>query len=224
MATKDSEAFFAGGSPSAKFDTAGTTVTGTITEEPVMQQQTTPEGKLKTWDDGAPMNQLVVNLQTTQRDPEIEDDDGIRRLYIKRQMRTAVQTALREAGAKGLDVGGTLTVTYTHDGERTNPAFSPPKQYVAQYVKPTADQAGFFGGGAVVGNATNGAAAAPQVPAAALAAGITAEAWVLLPAAAQAAFVAAAAPALPPMPPGMTADVWAGLTPEARAALSGLVK
>lgn len=227
---RDGEAFFASGAPSAKFDKIGTTVVGVVTEEPTMQQQTKPDGELKTWDDGSPMLQLVVSLQTADRDPQIEDDDGIRRLYIKGQMRTAVQTALREAGVKGISVGDTLAVTYTHDGEKTNPAFSPPKQYVAVITPGQGDQSAFFANGQAAAQVAPAAAAPPApaaVPPAAAAAGITAEAWALLPPAAQAGFLASqapAAPALPPMPPGMTAEVWAGLTPEAREALSGLAK
>lgn len=163
--SNDSVQFFSGGITSAKFEKPGATVTGTVCEEPSMMQQTTPEGKLKTWDDGNPMLQLVVTLQTAERDPEIEDDDGQRRVYIKGQMRTAVQQALRQARSKSIDVGGTLTVTYTHDGERTNPAFSPPKQYVAVYEPPKGDQSAFFGNGQ------------QQATAQALPPGMTQEVW-----------------------------------------------
>lgn len=183
--TNPSYDFFAGGgAPAAKFPATGASVSGIITEEPQMSQQTDPSGELKTWQDGNPMMQLVVTLKTEQRDPAIEDDDGSRRVFIKGQMRNAVQTAVKNAKSKGLDIGGTLTVTYTHDGERSNPAFSPPKQYVAQYVPPKSD-----GGAAFLGT-TNGEAA--SVPA--------------------------------HLPSGMSAEVWAGLTPEAQAALSGIAK
>ena len=182
MSHNESYDFFAAGAPPpAKFPTPGTSVSGIITEEPQMSQQTDPSGELKTWQDGNPMMQLVVTLKTEQRDPAIEDDDGSRRVFIKGQMRNAVQTAVKNARAKGLDVGGTLTVTYTHDGERSNPAFSPPKQYEAQYVPPKSD-----GGAAFLG--TNGKSAAAPTN----------------------------------LPPGMSAEVWAGLTPEAQAALSGI--
>lgn len=143
--SNDSYGFLGGNStPGAKFTDPGASVTGVIAEEPTSSQQTTPKGDLKTWDDGNPMLQLVVTLQTSERDSEIEDDDGKRRLYVKGQMKKAVGDAVRTVGAKGLDVGGTLTVTYTHDGERSNPAFSPPKQYVAVYVAPTGDSAAFL--------------------------------------------------------------------------------
>lgn len=176
--SNDSHGFFGGNKvPSVSFPAIGTTGTGTIAEEPTETQQTTPKGELKTWDDGNPMMQLVVTLQTTQRDPEIEDDDGKRRLYVKGQMKKAVGDAIFAAGCKGLDVGGQLTVTYVSDGERSNPAFSPPKQYEAVYLPPSEDAA---------------------------------------------AATAAAEPVPANLPNGMTPEVWAGLSPEAKTALAGL--
>lgn len=220
MSHNDSVEFFQSGKPSAKFDKLGTTVSGTITEEPTMQQQTDPSGKPKVWEDsGEPMLQLVVHIQTGENDPDIEDDDGVRRLYIKGQMRTAVQQALRDANSKGLDVGGTIAVTYTHDGERSNPAFSPPKQYVAVYTPPKADQSGFFGTG-------NGQLQAQVVAAApvSLPGGMTQAVWDSLPQAAKDALSGTPAPVEEAMPPGMTREVWNTLSQEARAALKGLVK
>lgn len=130
-----------GGAPSAKFPAIGTTYTGRITEQPEVQQQrdfTTSE--LKFWKDGAPMMQLVVTIQTSQRDAAIsDDDDGKRRLFIKGQMRQAIADAVRTAGGRGLEVGGTLTVTYTHDGPRQG-NFSPPKQYTAIYIPAAASE------------------------------------------------------------------------------------
>lgn len=174
--TNPSYEFFAGGGAYAKFETPGTTVTGTITDEEqrITQQTEMGTGKPRTYDDGNPMMQLIVNLQTEERDPDIEEDDGRRDLYIKGQLKVAVQQALRKAQSKGLDVGGVLSVTYTHD-ETTHAGFKA-KHYVAVYTPPTET---FFG----TTEAANGEA----------------------------------------MPPGMTRDVWVSLTPEARAALSGLV-
>ncbi|MFC8985147.1 hypothetical protein [Streptomyces sp. NPDC057115] len=124
-----------GGAPTAKFPTPGTTVGGRITETPkVEQQRDIQSGEQKFWSNGDPMMQLVVTVQTEQRDPAIEDDDGRRRIFVKGQMKNAVADAVRQAGAKGLEVGGTLHVRYTHDGEQTKRGFSAPKQYAAKYV------------------------------------------------------------------------------------------
>jgi hypothetical protein len=124
-----------GGAPSAKFGGYGVTVGGRITEPAQVQQQRDVQtGEKKFWKDGNPMMQLVVTVQTDQRDPMLADDDGRRRLFVKGQMKTAIQDAVKLAGARGLEVGGHLQVTYTHDGPKSNPAFSAPKQYRAQYT------------------------------------------------------------------------------------------
>ncbi|MFJ8995556.1 hypothetical protein ACIRQH_34770 [Streptomyces sp. NPDC102279] len=128
--------FLLGGSvPSAKFPTLGASVSGRITERPTVEQQTDfTTGELKFWDDGKPQLQLVVTLATEQRDPENAEDDGTRRVYVKGQMKNAVAQAVRSAGARGLEVGGTLTVTYSADGVAKNPRFNAPKNFTAQYI------------------------------------------------------------------------------------------
>lgn len=123
-----------GGAPSAKFPAIGTSYSGRITEKPdVQQQRDFNSGEPKFWKDGNPMMQLVVTIQTEHRDPEVADDDGRRRLFVKGQLKQAVADAVRRSGGRGLEVGGTLTVTYTHDGERQG-NYNPPKQYKAEYV------------------------------------------------------------------------------------------
>ncbi|ODA69250.1 hypothetical protein [Streptomyces sp. AVP053U2] len=139
----DANSFLMGGSgaPTAKFPTPGTTIGGRITEPPkVEQQRDIQSGEAKFWSDGNPMMQLVVTVQTDQRDPAIEDDDGRRRIFVKGQMKNAVADAVRQAGAKGLEVGGTLHVRYTHDGEQTKRGFSAPKQYAAKYTPAAASE------------------------------------------------------------------------------------
>ncbi|RUP66744.1 hypothetical protein SSPNP10_15895 [Streptomyces sp. NP10] len=129
-----------GGAPSAKFPTPGTTLSGRITERPTVEQQRDiKDGSKKFWSDGNPMMQLVVTVQTDERDPQLEEDDGRRRLFVKGQLKNAIADAVRAAGARGLEVGGSLNVTYTHDGTATQRGFSPPKQYTAQYVAAAAN-------------------------------------------------------------------------------------
>lgn len=136
--SNDSYDFLAGGgAPSAKFKSYGDTVGGVVLDEPTQQQQRNLEsGELETWPDGNPKMQLVVTVQTDLRDPAVEDDDGKRRIFIKGQMRNAVQQAVIAAGARGIDKGGELHVTYTGDGERKG-HLTPPKLYAARYVKPS---------------------------------------------------------------------------------------
>jgi hypothetical protein len=198
----DSYGFFGGGSAYFGFPTLGTSITGTIAEEPETRQQTDPStGDLKTFKNGDPMTVLVVTLQTDLRDPQVMDDDGKRSVWLSSKgQKQAVGKALRDAKSKGLDVGGTLSMAYTADGEKSNPAFSAPKIFSAHYVPPANVSESYFA-------AETNAAPVAQAPVAA-------------PVAAVAPAPVAAAPVN--LPPGMTPEVWNGLTPEARTALSAL--
>jgi len=144
-----------GGSKSAKFNTIGASVSGYIVREPEVKQQTEfGTGRPLTWDDGKPRLQLVVQIQTDERDPQDPEDDGIRSIYVKgKSLTNAVREAVRKAGAQGLEVGGWLTVTYVADGKADRGM--PPKLYTASYRRP-ADE--FFAG-------QDAPAAAPVSPA-----------------------------------------------------------
>jgi hypothetical protein len=135
-----------GGGKSASFPTIGTTVSGTIAAMPETRQQTDISGNPLTWENGDKRWQLVVPLQTDLR--EDPDDDGIRNLYVKgskdpksQSLHAAVASAVQAAGAKGLELGGTLTVTYVGDGVASTRGFNPPKKYQATYQRPDASQA-----------------------------------------------------------------------------------
>lgn len=131
-----------GGTKSASFPAIGTSISGRIVREPKVQQQTDAKtGEPKTFNNGDPMMQLVVQVQTDERDATDTEDDGVRAIYIKAKMLAAVREAVRKSGAKGLEVGGELTVTYVADGEKTNKAFNAPKLYTAAYRPPTGEAA-----------------------------------------------------------------------------------
>jgi hypothetical protein len=139
---QDATSFLLGGSggKSAKFDHHGATVAGTISQAPEVRQQTKLEdGTPLTWDNGDPKMQLVVTLQTDLR--EDGDDDGIRKLYVKgskdpasKSLHAAVAGAVQAAGAKSLEVGGRLSVTYVGDGVAKTRGYTAPKQYEASYT------------------------------------------------------------------------------------------
>jgi hypothetical protein len=135
-----------GGAPAAKFPTIGTSISGTILSAEVSDQRDIKTGDVKTFDDGNPMKQIIVTLQTQARDDE--DDDGKRRLFIKAAMLGAVREAIIDAGAVTLEVGGQLTVTHTDIGTASKKGFSPPKLYTASYSNPD-PVASVVGAGAV---------------------------------------------------------------------------
>lgn len=191
------------GSPSFKFDQPGATITGTITDLQVTQSRTYDPtggpGEPKTWPSGDPQMQLNITLQTTLRDPAVEDDDGRRRVYVDgRRIRDAVKAAFTAVGAPGLEIGGEYTQTFTgYDPESKNPK-NPAKLYAVRYARPNA-AAGFF-------NGTQPAAEPAPAP-------------VAQPAPAAQTAPAAASPAAPAVDQGALVAALGNLPPEVRAAL-----
>jgi hypothetical protein len=145
------EYLMGGGTKSLRIAPKGTPVTIRITQDPEVRQQTDFKTKEpKFFKNGDPMNQLVVTGQSTQLDPDDAADDGIRAAYIKgKQMTSAVREAVKAAGARGLDIGGDLTLTWVSGGPRfegdQNWATENPKIHTASYVKPAGASAAFLG-------------------------------------------------------------------------------
>jgi hypothetical protein len=131
------------GAPTAKFPTIGTVVKGTVLGKAVSQQRDFKTGLPKTYDDGNPMEQLVLTLQTDLRDPAKPDDDGQRRVFAKGGMLKAIRAAVKAKSPTGkLELGATIAVQYTGDGTAEG-NLNPPKLFVADYAPPavTADAA-----------------------------------------------------------------------------------
>lgn len=110
-----------GGAPSWKFTDPGTSRTGVIKAPPQAHQEKDYDpnnpggGKPKFYPSGDPIMGITVEVQTDERDPSIEDDDGARTFWIEgRYLKDAVRAAIRAGGANGLQVGGRITVTFTH--------------------------------------------------------------------------------------------------------------
>ena len=133
---------FAQGGKSFKFTNIGDTVKGTIVRAEV-RQQTSIDGALLTWDDGSPRKQLVVTLETDEKDND--DDDGVRMIYAKggnfevakgqgTSMRNAIADAVKDAGATALEPGDELAVSYTGEAKARR-GYSPAKLYVAGFKK-----------------------------------------------------------------------------------------
>lgn len=111
----------------------GAMVTGVIESVTATQVRDFQTKQLTYWDDGSPRLQILVTVDTGVRDPNVEDDDGRRTVYIKGWgvQRRAWLTALRNAGLKKThDVrpGDRFTATFTGYGPRGN-APQPPKLF-----------------------------------------------------------------------------------------------
>lgn len=118
---------------SARFAAVGDHVTGIVSAVPYERQKTKfGTNQPDFYDNGDPKMQILVPLSTEERDTA--EDDGERILYVSsHNMRRAISSAIRDAGALDLEVGGKLTVTFTgFDPNSKNPA-NPAKLYTAAY-------------------------------------------------------------------------------------------
>src|SRR4051812_36411676 len=112
-----------GGAPAAKFPNKGDVVRGKVLGQKKQASRDIATGEAKTFSNGDPMYEIVFTLQTDVRDPEVEDDDGTRRVFARGQMLNAVGKALREARWSRNLIGGTLAIKYHHDGEASARGF-----------------------------------------------------------------------------------------------------
>lgn len=120
--TDANDILMGGGGPAAwKFEDPGTTRVGTVAAPPQARQEREYDrnnpggGELKFFPSGDPIMGVIVEVQTAERDPSNAEDDGRRTFYIEgRYIKEAVRNAVRAAGAPGLEVGGQLSVTFTH--------------------------------------------------------------------------------------------------------------
>ena len=94
-------------------------------------------GAQKFWEDGNPVENLWVTIQTTVR--ESQEDDGRRVIVLdSRNKVSAVQDAVRESGASFAKGGRLVLEWYGNDPNGKNPD-NPPKLYRALYTGPTFD-------------------------------------------------------------------------------------
>lgn len=117
----------------------GDTVTGVITDSEVRQSRDFDDNSLETWDDGSPVQQLVINIQTDLNEPteEYPEDDGMRTVYIRwyGAQRKALLKAAKDAGVTDLFAGDQFTASFTGLGEQKDKKKNPPKLY-AFGIKP----------------------------------------------------------------------------------------
>ncbi|WP_130012162.1 hypothetical protein [Serinicoccus sediminis] len=109
-----------GGAPTWKFDTEGIRKVGTVTSPPEARQEREYDpgnpggGAPKFFPSGDPIMGILVEVQTDERDPSRDGDDGRRTFYIEgKRLKDAVKAGIRAAGGSGLEVGGVLDVTLT---------------------------------------------------------------------------------------------------------------
>lgn len=135
MGIKDALVSTAG--KTAKFENIGDFVEGTVISAE-MKPSTMPGGAPRTFEDGSPQYDFVFTLQTTQRDYSIENDDGIRTVWMRSfgDDKKAVAEAVTNADDDDIQPGGWMKVTFTGEVPSKTPGFQPRKIRAVEYRKP----------------------------------------------------------------------------------------
>ena len=135
------------GGASASFTEKGKWVSGVITDVGEKQETAFGTGDPITWKDGSPKMQMVVTIQTDERDPANADDDGKRVIYCKWGQTVAIGDAIKKSAYQGPMVGAKLGLRWSGDEDtgKGNPLklwealFEPPKETDAFLGEPPAD-------------------------------------------------------------------------------------
>lgn len=123
--------------PSISFKDAkiGDSYTGTITNLETAQVRNFETGDPEFWEDGNPKLQIVVTLATDYLDPEVEGDDGTRKVYLFGQKLQAAKQAMKEAGVAKLEKGFTFTIKFAGEKPSSNKKYNNVKLYEITLVK-----------------------------------------------------------------------------------------
>ena len=177
------------------FDAPGDSVTGSVVDVEEVQQTDLSTGQPACWDNGQPKMMIRVTLATQLKDDAF--DDGRRSVYLKGSRKPESHSSLAaviaavtaSTGGTNIESGGTLTLTYTGDGQPTRKGWNAPKLYEASYTPPKTSMN--------LAPAPQAPATAPQAPAP------------QPPTAAPQA--PAPAPQAPTQPPALTPEIMAAL-------------
>ena len=121
---------------SMKFTTIGTSYSGVVVSSEPRAYTDISTGKPEFWDDGNPKMQAVIGIQTAERDPSIENDDGVRYDYVKMwgKQKQAFRAAAQAAGGSPAP-GDHYSVTHTGTEPSKTRGFNDTKLYEYKIVK-----------------------------------------------------------------------------------------
>jgi hypothetical protein len=166
------------GAPSFKFGGTNTGIKGKVVDQYRTFVTEPGSREPKTYADGTPIPQLNVTLQTDLRnwdkvakvpvDPETQqprpasEDTGLRRIFVKYDMRRAIGAALQAVGEKALATDGELAVKQT--GEKDTKKANGLPLYEARYKAPEkAENADLWDTGSDAPDESAGASASAPV-------------------------------------------------------------
>lgn len=157
MAGNSAPAFF------TKDSKQGDTVSGVVEKIEVTQMRDFQTQQPAYWNDGKPKEQIHIIIQTSLRDPAVDDDDGRRSLWVKGwglQLK-ALREACRQAGVKSPRVGDTVAERFTGYRQEGN---APQPSKVYEFKVTAKDQASDLISGAAASPAAMPASAVRQTP------------------------------------------------------------
>lgn len=117
--------------PSISFKDAkvGDSFTGHITDLRTVQVRSYDTGEPEFWDDGKPKLQIEVTLATNYMDPEMDDDDGTRRVYLFGQKLAAAKQEMKSKGFGKLEKGMKFTISFVGEKPASNKKYNNVKLY-----------------------------------------------------------------------------------------------
>lgn len=136
MSKEAMDMLMGGGGASQSWPTIGTECKGRLAGME-RRQSSDINGNKEFWPDGDIKYQIVYTIETGIIDPSIEDDDGVRRVYSKKNIDDAVRDAVRKSGFKGDLIGGKIGIKYVGDGPPKQKGYNGPKLFAARYEPPT---------------------------------------------------------------------------------------
>lgn len=141
----EADLFLSGGAPGQKFPEVGFKWGGTILSWEMSQQSDLTTGELKFWEDGKPKMQLIITMQGEATGytfdwngrsfdkKTLPDDDGVRRLFVKGALQSAIGKAMRDVRAR-TEVGAYIEIVRTADIPPTKKGYSPTQTFKAQWT------------------------------------------------------------------------------------------
>lgn len=105
----------------------GDSISGNVTAVATRQARDPQTNKARTWENGDPVIQVVVSIQTDLQTEE--NDDGIRSVFVKwwGVQRKAFLDALKTANQTDLSIGQQFTATFSGTEKASNKAMSDTK-------------------------------------------------------------------------------------------------
>lgn len=132
--------FSGGGGPKAiswKDAKIGASVQGIITKVEVINKTDRKTGAIVMNQHGKPKKIVILTLITELRDPEIEDDNGLRRVFLQGNASWELRQTLRKGGFVKPIKGGRFKITLS--GTKPTEHYNDQNLFTVLYADPTGD-------------------------------------------------------------------------------------